>query len=82
MHAGYAKYREPLLRAGVQLYELKSFGERRGAGLPRDAYEVRLNGDSLEWIDGQHRHTSEPGTGLLKRLWVGVLSLLPIEWLL
>jgi hypothetical protein len=24
----------------------------------------------------------EPGAGLLKRLWIGLLSILPIEWLL
>ena len=35
MHAGYAKYREPLLRGGVRLFELKrsaeSSSERRDA---------------------------------------------------
>ena len=50
--------------------------------LPHDAYEVRLAGDKLEWIDVEARHTSEPGAGLLRRLWIGLLSLLPIEWLL
>jgi putative cardiolipin synthase len=140
VHAGYAKYRERLLRAGIRLYELKRVGEARGAGggssdaslhaktfgvdhsrifvgsfnfdprsarlntemgvviqspqlatrladaldrdLARNAYEVRLNGQSLEWIDGEDRFTAEPGTGLLKRLWIGFLSILPIEWLL
>jgi cardiolipin synthase C len=50
----------------------------------RDAYEVRLSPDgrSLEWIDGDVRHTSEPGVGWLRRTWVGFLSILPIEWLL
>jgi putative cardiolipin synthase len=43
---------------------------------------VRLAGDALEWADGEARHTSEPGAGLLARLWIGFLSLLPIEWLL
>jgi hypothetical protein len=28
------------------------------------------------------RHASEPGAGVLKRLWIGFLSILPIEWLL
>ena len=51
-------------------------------GLPGSAYEVRLAGDALEWTDGDARHASEPGTGLLQRLWIGFLSLLPIEWLL
>ena len=141
VHAGYAKYREPLLRGGVRLYELKpspqeskdkdsggsdaslhaktfavdrsrifvgSFNlDPRSArlntemgvvmesarlasslseGLDRElatiAYEVRLTGDDLEWIDGSSRLTSEPGTGVFKRMWIGFLSILPIEWLL
>jgi len=143
VHAGYAKYREALLRGGVRLYELKPTiteqTDRGGIGgssdaslhaktfavdrsrifvgsfnfdprsarlntemgvvvespalaarlsdtldivLPRDAYEVRLAGDGLEWIDGETRHMSEPGAGLLRRLWIGFLSILPIEWLL
>jgi putative cardiolipin synthase len=146
VHAGYAKYREQLLRAGVRLYELKPFADKsetkdkdRAAGssdaslhaktfaldrnrifvgsfnfdprsarlntemgvviespalatrlseaLDRDmanvAYEVRLSSDgSLEWVERDVRHTSEPGTSVLKRLWLGLLSILPIEWLL
>jgi len=143
VHAGYAKYREELLRSGVHLYELKPSAEKdkdkRGGGssdaslhaktlavdrsrifvgsfnfdprsarlntemgvvlesaalatrlsaaLDRDlasaAYEVRLSADgSLEWIEGATRHASEPGTGLLRRLWIHFLSILPIEWLL
>ena len=143
VHAGYAKYREALLRGGVQLYELKPTAtqksERSGVGgssdaslhaktfgvdrsrifvgsfnfdprsarlntemgvvvesaalasqlsdaldrdLPRDAYEVRMAGDKVEWISGEGRYTSEPGAGLLRRLWIGLLSILPIEWLL
>jgi phosphatidylserine/phosphatidylglycerophosphate/cardiolipin synthase-like enzyme len=144
VHAGYAKYREELLRAGVQLYELKprlqeKSTEHPGPGgssdaslhaktfavdrsrifvgsfnfdprsarlntemgvviesaalavrlsdtldsaLPRDAYELRLTDNRLEWIDGEARHTSEPGAGLLQRLWINFLSILPIEWLL
>ena len=51
------------------------------------AYEVRLAGDgSLEWIettdDGVVRHSNEPKASLGKRIGVGLLSLLPIEWLL
>jgi putative cardiolipin synthase len=46
------------------------------------AYEVRLAGDDLEWVDGDVRHASEPGASLLKRCWIGFLSILPIEWLL
>jgi cardiolipin synthase C len=143
VHAGYAKYREALLRGGVRLYELKPTAtekpDRGGVGgssdaslhaktfavdrsrifvgsfnfdprsarlntemgiviesprlaarlsdaldrgLPGSAYEVRLAGDALEWTDGEARHASEPGAGLLQRLWIGFLSLLPIEWLL
>ena len=153
VHAGYAKYREALLRGGVRLFELKRSAspgelteerERHGVGgssgaslhaktfavdrsrifigsfnfdprsarlntemgvvlesapiatrlseafngeIQRAAYEVRLAADgSLEWIDrtpaGEVRHTSEPGAGWPRRLWVGFLSLLPIEWLL
>ena len=146
VHAGYAKYREELLRTGVRLYELKprteetqakdkdraagssdaslhakTFGvdrsrifvgsfnfdprsarlntemgivvdspalaSRLSEALDRDmanvAYEVRLSPDDrLEWIDGDVRHTSEPGAGPLKRFWIGFLSILPIEWLL
>jgi putative cardiolipin synthase len=145
VHAGYAKYREELLRGGVQLYELKRSEQssdrgKRGPGgssdaslhaktfavdrsriyvgsfnldprssrlntemgvvvesaplaarlsagldetLPKSAYEVRLSADgSLEWIEGDVRHASEPGAGWLRRLWLGFLSILPIEWLL
>ena len=145
VHAGYAKYRETLLRGGVRLYELKRDARRRtaataaqrggssdaslhaktfavdrsrifvgsfnfdprsarlntemgvvidsarlaadlsetlDAGLPRDAYQVHLENDRLVWIDGDARHTSEPGTGWLRRAWIGLLSILPIEWLL
>jgi putative cardiolipin synthase len=51
-------------------------------GLPGNAYEVRLAGDALEWLDAGTRLTSEPGAGWLQRLWVNFLSILPIEWLL
>ena len=50
--------------------------------LPRDAYEVRLRGGGLEWIEGDTRHASEPNTGFFRRTWIGFLSILPIEWLL
>lgn len=52
------------------------------------AYEVRLAGDdgALEWIEhtdaGVIRYDKEPKVGLGKRIGVGLLSLLPIEWLL
>jgi putative cardiolipin synthase len=150
VHAGYAKRRAELLRAGVRLYELKPTpvaaktkdreavggsssaslhaktfavdGERVFVGsfnfdprsarlntemglviaspelarqvaaafdadIPRQSWEVRLAEDgSLYWIErtpsGEKRYDSEPGVGLLKRLGVGILSLLPIEGLL
>jgi putative cardiolipin synthase len=140
VHAGYAKYREDLLRGGVRLYELKPTAHPGGSGiggsdaslhaktfavdrsrifvgsfnfdprsarlntemgvlvesaalagrlssaldrgLARDAYEVRLNADHLEWVDGSTSYGSEPDTGMFKRLWIGLLSILPIEWLL
>jgi putative cardiolipin synthase len=144
VHAGYAKYREALLRGGVHLYELKPSASVEGSGrelhgggseaslhaktfavdrarlfvgsfnfdprsarlntemglvvespslaarlsqaldreLARNAYEVRLAGGKLEWLDGETRHTSEPNAGLFRRAWIGVLSILPIEWLL
>jgi len=150
VHAGYAKRRKDLLRAGVVLYELRAVeseeekkrrrglgssgaslhaktfaldGERlfigsfnfdlRSAELNTElgvlidnpalaqrlvamfqnnvrtvAYEVRLDADGdLEWIERNAAgtakiYTSEPRVGILKRAWVGFLSLLPIDWML
>lgn len=52
----------------------------------RIAYEVRLEGDEVVWIDrtpqGEQRHTRTPGVGALRTLWIGFVSLLPVEWLL
>lgn len=55
--------------------------------IPADSYEVHLDKDGkLYWIEQENgkavRLDSEPGTGPLKRLGVGFLTLLPIEWLL
>src|SRR5690606_34169463 len=57
------------------------------SGIARTAYEVRLTDDNqlywLEQVDGQAvRHTREPHTSVWQRLGVGVLALLPIDWLL
>ncbi len=156
VHAGYAKRRETLLRAGVRLYELKATAaagrkphdEKAGVGsgsgsssgsalhaktfavdasrifvgsfnfdlrsallntemglvisspllagrlaeffervVPLSAYEVRLREDGgMEWIErtdsGEARHTTEPGAGWFRRFSVGVLSALPIDWML
>jgi putative cardiolipin synthase len=55
---------------------------------PLHAYEVRLasDGRTLEWIDRtggeEKRLTTEPGTGLMRRWWIGFLAMLPIEWML
>lgn len=58
-------------------------------GIPAAAYEVRLDGPSgrLSWIERREGgeailHDSEPGATLGRRLWIGLLSVLPIEWLL
>jgi putative cardiolipin synthase len=149
VHSGYARHREALLRAGIELYEMrrgggpqegsaglfgssgsslhaKTFavdGERVFVGsmnfdprsvllntelgfiiesatmaeavgrafeqaIPEVAYTVRWDAASgrLVWIeqrDGQViEHRQEPGTGPMKRAWIGLLSVLPIEWLL
>ena len=56
--------------------------------VPLAAYEVRLtpDGQSLEWIEqtpsGDKRYDVEPGTSWLLRTGIGILSTLPIDWLL
>lgn len=55
--------------------------------IPASAYEVTLSDKGrLRWIergeDGLDVHDIEPGTTLLQRLAIRVLSRLPIEWLL
>lgn len=55
--------------------------------IPYNAYEVRIDDDGdLYWLervgDKEVRHEKEPHTGWLKRTWVYLLSILPIEWLL
>ena len=65
----------------------RSIADSFARHMPSRAYEVRLaeNGE-LEWIErtagNEVIHRVEPGTTLLKRLGVAVLSWLPIEWLL
>lgn len=53
---------------------------------PRNAYALRLEGENVVWIEstpaGEVRHGRTPGVGLLRNLWIGLLSLLPIESLL
>ena len=54
--------------------------------LSRDAYHVQLDGNRLIWVtregDKEVRYYSEPHTDLMKRIEAGVISWLPIEWLL
>jgi putative cardiolipin synthase len=56
--------------------------------LPAQAYEVRLDADGrdLQWLEatpnGTSTHRTEPGTSAFQRALVGLLSVLPIEWLL
>jgi putative cardiolipin synthase len=55
--------------------------------VPLAAYEVVLTTDgSLQWIErtaaGEKRYDTEPGTSFLKRLGVGTMAILPIDWLL
>ena len=55
--------------------------------VPLAAYEVRLAADGdLEWVErtagGEVVHRKEPNTGWFKRLGVGFMSLLPIDWML
>ena len=55
--------------------------------VPEDAYEVRRSETgALCWMERRganlSRHDTEPGTSRLRRLWISILSKLPIEWLL
>ncbi|HEX3140360.1 MAG TPA: phospholipase D family protein [Rhizobacter sp.] len=56
--------------------------------IPLAAYEVKLSddGEDLVWLERlgteTRQHTSEPGSGVLKRGWVKLLSIMPIDWML
>jgi len=55
--------------------------------IPQDAYRVQIGADGkLEWIEtgpgGETRHASEPGAKPMKRLYLDILEVLPIEWML
>lgn len=54
--------------------------------LPLNAYDVRLAGTRMQWVERRGNtnavHDSEPKTGLWRRMAVAVLSVLPIEPLL
>jgi putative cardiolipin synthase len=65
----------------------RSIAESFGREMPSRAYEVRLAADGeLEWVERSGGtevvHRVEPGTTLMKRIGVALLSWLPIEWLL
>jgi putative cardiolipin synthase len=65
----------------------KQLSETIDTRVANNAYEVRLvDGDHLEWIEhtseGNMVYKKEPQTGMLRRIWVGFLSILPIEGLL
>lgn len=68
----------PMARAVAEAFERE---------IPAAAYAVRLDErGKLVWIErregGDIRHTREPGASLGRSAWIGLLSLLPIEWLL
>ena len=55
--------------------------------IPAKAYEVRLSHrGSLEWVEqgpqGEIRSTSEPDAGFMRKITVGIVRWLPIEWML
>ncbi|HMM57524.1 MAG TPA: phospholipase D family protein [Rudaea sp.] len=55
-------------------------------GVVANAYEVRLRGHRLEWVERNEGveivHRREPGSTVWQRAFVTVLSWLPIDWLL
>lgn len=74
---------------GVIIYDDKlatHFHNAFGDGLLNQAYQVKLNGDSLEWHTvekGRYRIlTSEPNTQKGDKIAIALLSKLPIDWLL
>ena len=64
----------------------KRLPEESERDLAHTAYRVELDGRRLVWVthegDTEVRYTSEPKASLRKRIKVGVLSCLPIEWML
>jgi putative cardiolipin synthase len=55
--------------------------------IPERAYELRLaDGGAITWTERANgdtiTHPREPGTGPLQRMVIGILSMLPIDWLL
>jgi putative cardiolipin synthase len=66
----------------------RAVGQAFDRQVPGTAYTVQLDEQGgLVWVErraGQAdvRHGSEPGATLGRRAWIGLLSVLPIEWLL
>lgn len=65
----------------------RAIADAFAGSIPARAYSVRLSdAGALQWVeqrDGKEIvHDEEPGAGLWLRAFVGVLSVLPIEWLL
>ncbi len=61
--------------------------QRLARALPRVAYEVKLSpSGNIIWVERRAGkeivHQVEPGTTALSRAGIGILALLPIEWLL
>ena len=87
VHAGDAKRRKPMLEAGVVLFEMEA-----GFSPPPTEAHGPMGSSSaslqraLQWVeqrDGKEIvHDEEPGAGFWLRAFVGVFSMLPIEWLL
>lgn len=161
VHAGYAKWRKPLLEAGIKLYETRPYdnddstdtpliAHHRGSGsgpgpfgssgsslhaktlsidnkrvfvgsfnfdprsaelntelgfvidspvlaheiheafmgqVPDTSYKVHLSEDGdVYWTESSNgsliRYDSEPQSSIWRRMWVGFLSVLPIDWML
>lgn len=64
----------------------KRLPEEAEIDLSHTAYRVELDGDRLVWVtydgDKEVRYSTEPACSLLRRCKVGVISCLPIEWML
>ena len=55
--------------------------------IPANSYKVEIDGNGkLYWLEKRDgklvRHNTEPGTTFMQRTLIGLLSLLPIDWLL
>jgi hypothetical protein len=78
----------PSGHAGVSAIVFLTLAEGFDTDVPLIAYEVHLtpDGQSLQWVErsaaGEKVFDTEPETSAMRRLGVGVMSVLPIEWLL